>query len=56
MFGWFKAVMSVIGLGMVIVGLSVTDDTSLWVSVAFAFPGLVLMYVFGIMMETERDY
>ena len=56
MVGWFKAVMIVIGLGMVMVGVSVTDDTSLWVSSALAFPGLALMYVFGVVMETERDY
>ena len=56
MFGWFRAVMVFIGLLMLILGVSVTDDTSLWVSAALAFPGLALMFIFGVMLETERDY
>ena len=56
MFGWFKAFMVAVGLGMLIVGVSTTDDTPLWITAAFAFPGLGLMFVFGVLMETERDY
>lgn len=56
MFDWFRVVMVLIGLFMLIVGVSVTDDTSLWVSAAFAFPGMALMFIFGVMLETERDY
>ena len=54
--GWIRAVLVFVGLMMLVVGVSATDDTSLWVVAAFAFPGLILMFVFGVLLETERDY
>lgn len=56
MMNWVKAFMVFIGLFMLILGVSVTDDVSLWISAALALPGLALMFVFGVMMEDERDY
>lgn len=56
MFGWFKEFMVAVGLGMLIVGVSTTDDTPLWITAAFAFPGLALMFIFGVVFEDERDY
>lgn len=54
--GWVRAVIVFIGLMMLIVGVSATDETPLWMIAAFAFPGLALMFIFGVMMEDERDY
>ena len=54
--GWLRAVFVFIGLLMLVMGVSATDDTSLWVVAALAFPGLALMFVFGVLLETERDY
>ena len=53
---WFKAIMVAVGLGMLIVGVSTTDDTPLWITAAFAFLGLALMFIFGVVFEDERDY
>jgi peptidoglycan/LPS O-acetylase OafA/YrhL len=54
--GWVRAVIVFIGLMMLIVGVSATDETPLWMIAALAFPGLALMFVFGVMFEDERDY
>lgn len=53
---WFRTVMVMIGLLMVIAGCSINEGVSLWVAAALAIPGLALMFVFGVMFETERDY
>lgn len=56
MFDWFRAVMVFIGLSLVVVAGSVTDDTSLFLVMALAIPGFAIMFIFGVMLETERDY
>lgn len=56
MFDWFRAVMVFIGLSLVVIAGSVTDDTSLFLVMALAIPGFVLMFIFGVMLETEHDY
>ena len=54
--GWIRAVLVFIGLMMLIVGVSATDETPLWMIAVLVFPGLALMFVFGVLLETERDY
>jgi hypothetical protein len=54
--GWVRSFFVFVGLVMLIVGVSATDDTPLWMIAALAFPGLALMFVFGVLLETDRDY
>lgn len=53
---WFRTVMVMIGLLMVIAAGCIDEGVSLWIAAALAIPGLALMFVFGVMFETERDY
>jgi len=53
---WFRSMMVMVGLLMVIAGLSIDEGVSLWVAVALAVPGLAIMFYFGVMTETDRDY
>ena len=48
--------MIAIGMIMLVMGASINDDTPIWVAMVLAFPGLALMFIFGVMFETERDY
>ena len=51
-----RTLMVAIGMIMLAIGVSITDDTPIWVAMVLAFPGLALMFIFGVMFETERDY
>ena len=52
---WFRSVMVMIGLLMVIAGLSIDEGVSLFYAAALAVPGFAIMFYFGVMLETDWD-
>jgi hypothetical protein len=53
---WFRTVMVMIGLLMVIAGCSINEEVSLMIAAAISIPGVVIMFIFGVLYETEKDY
>ena len=53
---WFRSVMVMVGLLMVIAAGCIDEGVSLWIAAALAIPGLILIFLFGILYETDRDY